>query len=185
MSYRPPWVDPKAIYLDPPHPSTIEEKALLAGSEMTFGRSSGPGGQHRNKVDTGVRIVHTASGVEARATERREQRVNRARAIFRLRMKLALKVRTATGRDTHKTTKLWESRRQGTKLPINPKHKDYPALLAEALNVIVARKYDVAGAAGILGITMSQLTRLLRHEPHVLGQINQGREEVGLPRLRS
>ncbi len=110
MSYRPPWVDPKAIYLDPPHPSTIEEKTLLAASEMSFGRSSGPGGQHRNKVDTGVRIVHKPSGVEARATERREQRVNRARAVFRLRMKLALKVRTATGRVNHLLSALWESR---------------------------------------------------------------------------
>jgi hypothetical protein len=185
MGYRPPWVDPKSVYVEYPHPSMLEEKELLEQCEVSFGRSSGPGGQHRNKVETGVRIVHPESGIEARATERREQRVNRSKAIFRMRMKLAVKVRTATGRDNHRPTVLWVQRRQGTKLPVSGKHEDYPALLAEALDVITARKYDVAGAAGILGVTMSQLTRLLRQEAHVLARVNQGRESVGLPRLRS
>ena len=185
MGYRPPWIDPRSIYVEQPHPATLEEHELLQQVEISFGRSSGPGGQHRNKVETGVRIVHPETGIESRATERREQRVNRSKALFRLRMKLAIKVRTPTGRDNHRPSRLWEARRQGTKMPENPKHEDYPSLLAEALDVIIARKYDVAGAAGILGITMSQLTRLLRQEKHVLARVNDGRESVGLPRLRS
>jgi len=185
MAYRPPWIDPNSIYVDDVHPAILEEKELLAGCEITFGRGSGPGGQHRNKVESGVRIVHLETGVESRATERREQRVNRSKAIFRLRMKLATRVRTPTGRDNHRASHLWTRRRQGTKMPVNPTNHDYPALLAEALDLIVARKYDVAGAAGLLGITMSQLTRLLRHERHVFARVNEGRESVGLPRLRS
>jgi hypothetical protein len=185
MGYAPPWIDPRSIYIDGPHPAALDEKDLLAQTELSVGRSSGPGGQHRNKVETAVRVVHRETGLETRATERREQRVNRAKALFRLRIKLAVHARTATGRNNHQPSELWCSRRQGTKLPVNGKNKDFPSLLAEALDVIVARKYDVAGSAGILGVTMSQLTRLLRQEAHVLSRVNVGRESVGLPRLRS
>ena len=94
-------------------------------------------------------------------------------------------MRTITNRDNHQPSELWRQRRQGEKLPISNENQDYPALLAEALDVIVARRYDVAGAAGILGITMSQLTRLVRHERHAFARINEGRELIGLAKLRS
>jgi hypothetical protein len=68
---------------------------------------------------------------------------------------------------------------------VNPENHDYPALLAEAMDVITARRFDVAGAAGILGITMSQLTRLIRHERHAFALVNDGREATGLAKLRS
>ena len=42
-----------------------------------------------------------------------------------------------------------------------------------------------AGAAGILGVTMSQLSRLIRHERHAFAKVNEGREACGLTRLRS
>ncbi|MAJ46721.1 MAG: hypothetical protein CBC35_05360 [Planctomycetes bacterium TMED75] len=185
MGYRPPYRDPDSIYLDAPHPSTLDEGAFMSECEVSAGRSSGPGGQHRNKVQTGIRVVHLPTGIEARGTERREAQVNRSRAIFRLRLKLARNVRTQVGRDNHEPSELWEARRQGRKLPVNPKHPDYPALLAEALDVVYARKFDVAGAAGVLRITMSQLTRVIRQEPPAISQVNRGRERVGLPRLRS
>lgn len=185
MAYRPPYRDPESLYTEDQHPSTLDEKSLLNQCEISTGRGSGPGGQHRNKVQTGIRIMHLPSEIESRATERRELQVNRSRAIFRLRLKLARKVRTYVGRDNHRPSELWSSRRQGTKIPVNSKHEDYPALLAEALDVIVARKYDVAGAAGVLGVTMSQLTRLVRQEPPAISEVNRGREAIGLPRLRS
>ena len=134
MGYAPPWIDPRSIYVDHPHPASLEEKDLVAQTEISVGRTSGPGGQHRNKVETAVRVVHRETGIETRATERREQRVNRAKALFRLRMKLAVQVRTPTGRNNHRPSELWCSRRQGTKLPVNAKNKDFPTLLAEALD---------------------------------------------------
>lgn len=185
MSYRSGFIEENAIYVDGPHPATLEDKLFLLQCEVSTGRTGGPGGQHRNKVDTGVRIVHTPSGIEVRATERREQRVNRSRAIFRLRLKLATRIRTATSRDGHKPSAIWVQRRQGNKLPVSPTHQDYPSLVAEALDVIVARRYDVAGAAGLLGVSMSQLTRLVRHEKQAFAALNRGRESTGLHPLRS
>lgn len=184
MSYRPSHHDPNLIYVDAPHPATIPEEELLRDCAIEFGRVAGPGGQNRNKVETAVYIVHRPTDVDTHATERRSQAQNRHVAIFRLRLKLAVRVRTWTNRDRHEPSELWRSRRQGEKLPVNPEHEHYPALLAEALDLIVARGYDIAGAAGLLGVTMSQLARLIRHQKHAFTMVNEGRERRGLPRLR-
>ncbi len=185
MAYRPPFVDPSFVKIAAPHPSTLPLEIFARQCTVEFGRVSGPGGQHRNKVETAVYIVHVATNIETHATERRSQAQNRSHAIFRLRLKMAVKCRTIVSRDSHKPSELWCRRRQGEKLTVNPEHEDYPALLAEAMDVILVRRYDVAGAAGVLGITMSQLTRLVRHERHAFSLINAGREKIGLTKLRS
>jgi len=166
------------------HPAAIAEEELLKQCEIGFGRTSGPGGQHRNRVETAVFIKHLPTGTEASASERRKQFENRLVAFKRLRLKLAINVRTVVHPQRHKPTPLWEQRRQGEKMSINPNHKDYPALLAEAMDVIWARKFDVAGAAGLLGITMSQLAKLIRHEKHAFTLVNQGRTDRGLPAMK-
>jgi hypothetical protein len=185
MTYRPPFVDPAFAMVGAPHPATLEEAEFLRQCTFDIGRVSGPGGQHRNRTDTAVFLRHEPTGIDAKATERRSQLQNRRTAIFRLRLKLAVKVRTLASRDRHEASELWKRRRQGEKLPVNPEHEDYPALLAEALDVVVARRYDVAGAAGVLGVTMSQLSRLVRHQRHAFALVNEGRERCGLVRLRS
>lgn len=47
-------------------------------------KSSGPGGQHRNKTATAIRIVHPASGARAEATEHKSQAQNKRAAWERL-----------------------------------------------------------------------------------------------------
>ena len=44
--------------------------------------------------------------------------------------------------------------------------------------------YDVAGSAKVLGVSMSQLSRLVNHHPAAFSMMNKGRESVGLPVLR-
>ena len=162
--------------VDAPHPATVDEDALLRECDFTTGRVGGPGGQHRNRVDTAVFVVHRPTGIEAQATERRSQAENRRMAVRRLRRRLASHVRTLASRDTHDCIELWKRRRQGNKLPVNPDHEDYPGLLAEALDLIVARRYDMAGAAALLGVTMSQLSRLVHHDKGAFAKMNAGRE---------
>ena len=182
--FRPSHHDERCISIDGPHPASLELDALLKQCRIEYGRVAGPGGQHRNRTETAVNIVHEPTGVESQATERRSQGQNRSMAIFRLRLKLAVKVRSWVNREHHRPSELWQTRRQGEKMPVNPEHEHYPALLAEALDLIVARNYDVAGSAGRLGVTMSQLARLVRHEKRAFALVNEGREARGLPRLK-
>lgn len=52
--------------------------------EITAVRAGGPGGQHRNKSYTGIRLHHPPSGLVIVATERRSQAQNRENAFERL-----------------------------------------------------------------------------------------------------
>ena len=50
---------------------------------QTF-RSGGPGGQHQNKTDSGVRIIHTDSGAVGESREHKSQLQNKKAALRRL-----------------------------------------------------------------------------------------------------
>lgn len=52
--------------------------------EESFARSSGPGGQHVNKVSTAVTLRHRPSGVAVTVQDSRSQARNRALALERL-----------------------------------------------------------------------------------------------------
>jgi len=68
--------------------AALSDELLLRECEVGYLVASGPGGQHRNKTESGVRIKHLPSGVVVMATERRSQRMNLDAAIVRLREKL-------------------------------------------------------------------------------------------------
>lgn len=63
----------------------IKEKDV----DLSFFRGSGAGGQHRNKVETGVRLVHKPTGVIVEAVSERSQHQNREIAWERLNTKIA------------------------------------------------------------------------------------------------
>ena len=63
---------------------TIQRDVLEREVEIQTYRAGGPGGQHRNKADTAIRLHHPASGITVTATERRSQSMNRELAFERL-----------------------------------------------------------------------------------------------------
>jgi len=74
-------------------PLTLDDDALLGQCEVHYYKSSGPGGQHRNKVSSAVRLHHKGCGVSAHGDDSRSQHENKRLALKRLRMNIACQVR--------------------------------------------------------------------------------------------
>lgn len=66
----------------------LDDDALLSSCDIDVFVGGGPGGQHRNKTESAVRLHHRDTGVIVTATERRSQHENKVAAIARLRAKL-------------------------------------------------------------------------------------------------
>jgi len=162
----------------PCHPACLPEADLLASVAESRYRASGPGGQHRNKVETGVRLLHRPSGIRGEANERRSLAQNRSMALRRLRLRLALDLRVEKV-EAYAPSALWLARTGGPRLAVNPKHADVPALLAEALDVLAAVDDELAEAASLLGVTGSRLLRVLKLEPAALAGLNAKRQKTG------
>ena len=160
-----------------PHPATVSIDHLLRQCDIRRTRRSGPGGQHRNKVETAIVIEHTPTGIRGEASERRSQAENRDVAIQRLRVNLALEVRTPLPDDSPVSV-LWQSRAKHRRLSVNPSHTDFPALLAEALDALVAHEMDTQAGSLALSISHSQLVKFLRCEPRAMEAVNRHRERL-------
>jgi hypothetical protein len=159
------------------HPACLPINELLDQCEVRHERRSGPGGQHRNKVATAVVLTHRPTGLRAEANERRSQAENHAEAVRRLRVRLAIEVRSPTSSEA---SALWRSRVSGERLAVNLAHDDFPALLAEALDSVAAADHELPTAAVGLGVTATQLARFLRQEPLAWANVNQWRRQRGL-----
>jgi len=162
----------------PRHPAALPDKQLLESCVIRRGRVGGPGGQRRNKVETAVVITHTPSGVSAQAGERRSPADNTRVAVRRLRLALATEVRTPVP-DGDARSELWISRtrpgERGGRIVVNERHRDYPTLLAEAMDVLWACRMDVRRAAARLCVSPTQLVRLIARHAPALAAMNAAR----------
>lgn len=164
------------------HPAAFGLERLEAECAIAFSRASGPGGQNRNKVETAVVYTHRPTGLKGSASERRTQGENRRTALFRLRVALALEVRRplAVGcAGDYRPSALWRSRLKGGRIGVNPDHDDFPALLAEAMDVLEACEHEPGAAGPILGCSATQLVKLLKAAPRGLTVLNEKRSRTG------
>ena len=81
---------------------------------------------------------------------------------------------------------LWRERLRASRgsqegrITVNPNHRDYPALLAEAMDYIAHYDWEPKPAAQRLGVTTSQLIKLVKDCPEALLTWNQHRAKRGL-----
>lgn len=82
---------------------------------IDYFRGSGPGGQHRNTSETGVRITHLPTGIVVTATESRSRHQNLQRAIARLEEKLLVRNRRSRPRVPTRPTRAAVKKRLNAK----------------------------------------------------------------------
>jgi hypothetical protein len=158
------------------HPAALAIDELRRQCDIKRTRRGGPGGQHRNKVETAVVVTHQPTGIAGQAAERRSQDLNLQMALHRLRVQLALDLRTSVPVEAA-TSPLWQSRVRAGKLVVSPEHEDFPALLAEALDRLAAQDWNAAVAADELGLSTTQFVNLLKLEPRALQALNAARQK--------
>ena len=163
------------------HPAHLHRDELLTQCQVRRQRRSGPGGQHRNKVETGIVLTHLPTGTRVEATEGRSQHRNLEAAITRLRIRLAILVRSTERPAT--PSALWQSRLHGKRVRISPTHDDFPVLLAEVFDSLQCADWEPREAAAWLGCSSSQLVKFVKLEPQAFVEVNRQRDQLGLHSL--
>ena len=146
------------------------DDALIAQCEVDRYRASGPGGQHRNKTESAVRLRHKLSGVTAIGEDSRSQSENKLHAVRRLRAAIALQVREPVRLEGWTPSPRLAAFVAAGTAPLGAKTRltgEYWASIAELLDVLVAGGLEVGTTAQRLGMTTGALSKLLLHDEQV------------------
>ncbi len=157
----------------------LDDRALLAGCAVSAFRASGPGGQHLQRTESAVRIVHRASGIEAVCQDHRERGRNQADALTRLRLRLAIAQR---GTPDPAAIAPW---RRGSRLQLGASANGYPIAVAVALDALDAAAGSLPAAGAALGVSSTQLVKLLTADKEVRQAADRLRARHGCSVLRS
>jgi hypothetical protein len=167
----------------------MDERALQACCQVHLYRSSGPGGQHRNKVSSAVRLHHRPTGVTATADDSRSQHDNRRMALRRLRMNLACQCRQALAPGGVQVPRIvrdciFVPRGPGQpsglhKLQVGPRDWRFWPVAAFLLDLLEATRGRLADASAALGISTTNLANVLQSERHLLAEAQKTRKRHG------
>ncbi len=170
----------------------LDDAALLAQCDVDVYKSSGPGGQHRNKVSSAVRLRHRPTGVRAQGEESRSQHENKARALRRLRMKIACGVRKPVDRRPDGNPRIppvvteciFTPRGRGQKaakrLEVGRKDRRFWQIAAFLLDMLDATGAKLSDCAAAVGINTSNLVSVLKSDRHLLAAVQEIRKAHSL-----
>lgn len=156
----------------------MDDAGLLGDCDVHIYKSSGPGGQHRNKVSSAVRLRHRATGITAHGDDSRSQHENKRLAVNRLRMNLALRLRGTFDPARRELPAvvaecLFTPRGKGAAPPVRRletgrKDRRFWPVAAFLLDVLEGSEGRLGEAAKWLGISTSNLAAIFKSERHLL-----------------
>ncbi|KAH9621485.1 hypothetical protein KSS87_020046 [Heliosperma pusillum] len=159
----------------------LSDTELMNECEMGTFKTSGPGGQHRNKRESAVRLKHLPTGIIAQASEDRSQHKNRASALARLRALIALKVRRPVNLDAYSPPKQLlqilppKSTVRGSEVgsQIRPNNPKFAEGMQALLDLIYAVDGSVADASKYLGLSTGALSRIILSDDSLRLAVNE------------
>ncbi len=157
----------------------MSDELLLRRCRIERIARGGPGGQHANRTESGVRLRHPASGLTVQASEHRDGAANRGAALGRLRLALACALRG--GADP-----AWlAAHRRGNRLVCGPAAPSWPGVIACLLDALAVAGGELKPAAAALGLSTSQLAKALTADQPVRRAADAIRAVHGLSVLRA
>ena len=152
----------------------LSDDELLKLCRMDLCRGTGPGGQKRNKTSTAVRVTHLGSGLSASDDATRSQHINRAHALAKLRVELAVNLPPDEG-FSQPTMPLEPVPRTG--------RSEYPLWLGELFSTLQTNGFQPAAAAAAYGCSTAHLIRVIGKDETAWQHFSQARQRLGLPPL--
>ncbi|KAK7283719.1 hypothetical protein RIF29_13453 [Crotalaria pallida] len=170
----------------------LTDEELVRQCEMDFLKSSGAGGQHRNKRESAVRLKHLPTGIIAQASEDRSQHMNRDSAVKRLRALIALKVRKTVDLEAYSPPRELlqilppKSTIRGSEIgpQIGPKNPKFALGMQALLDLIFAVEGSISDAAKHLGLSTGALSRLILSDDSLRKEVNDLRASKGMKPLK-
>ena len=168
-----------------------DDAQLMAQCRQDVYKSSGPGGQHRNKVSSAVRLRHGPTGITAHGDDSRSQHENRLLAIHRLRMNIACQHRRGVDLGAGPPAYIRECTFiarggpvEGTRrFQIGVRDHRFWRVAAYLLDLLEAHAGKIAAAAETIGISTSNFAKILESDRHLLAAAQEIRKRHGLGRL--
>jgi hypothetical protein len=148
----------------------MDDAELSALCQLQMFKSSGPGGQKVNKTSSAVRLIHNPTGIEVTSSESRSQHENRHGGLRKLRMRIALEIRS-------------DEKRAIDNFGVGVSNRKYPLFAATILDSLNDYSFRIGDCARFLGMSTGQLVRLLEKDTEMWRKINSEREKRGLKPL--
>ena len=157
----------------------LSDEALLRACRFDLFRGPGPGGQKRNKTSNSVRLTHGPTGITVLAGESRSQVENKARAVRRLKLRLAVDIRHAIDPRGWEPPAWFGAVMQLGRLAVSHHNEHYARTAGLVLDLLESRKGSVGDVAKLLGVTTSSVVRFLEDEPQLWAAANVIRKGAG------
>ncbi|MDR2555748.1 MAG: hypothetical protein LBC64_10020 [Fibromonadaceae bacterium] len=142
----------------------LSDSEFLKECEVSAYKGSGPGGQHRNKTNSGVKLKirgGESASLESYSCDDRSSHINKLLALKKLRLKIALQIR-------EEPTQQIPFPFPGTGGKISQDNALYPQFIADILDRINFCKGDLSETAKIWGLSKSALNKIIIQDKKVL-----------------
>jgi hypothetical protein len=161
----------------------LTDDAFLRDCHFDLFRGPGPGGQKRNKTSNAVRLTHTPTGITVLAGESRSQSENKARALRRLKLRLAIETRHPIDPHGWEPPPWFPQVVQLGRLAVSHHNEHYPRTAALVLDLLDTRKGNIGDVAKLLGVSTSSIIKFLEAEPQLWSAANAIRKSAAQPPL--
>ena len=162
---------------------TITDQQFLKQCALDAYTASGPGGQHRNRTYSAVRVTHKPTGLSVVAEESRSQHENRGRALRRLKVLLALRLRVGSEHGWNLPEELLPYFKPSVRR-MNPKNERYPLFCAAMLDLLYRERGSLSQTAQVLGISTGQCGPLFVISKDLMAAANGIRVQFGLKPIK-